>query len=266
MQRARQCLVLRGGARAQAAQQIGVDLALGEGFQRQLATQLVHAQLLPQGLHRVVAQHQIGQPKAGHQHPSRRAATPRQVVEQADRGMVAPVQVLDHQQQRLRGGCCIEQRAKFAQHAVLRGTGQLAAQLHLVGLGDKPRQLRQPGGRGLAQRGHPRGRRWPPRQFGQRVEDGQVGFAATGLIDALAHRHGHPTRPRHGAGVADQAALADAGLAAHQHQLPLPGLRRREPRGELRAGLVAADQRDGFAARRRVVQRHDRCCLGHRSR
>ena len=250
VQRAGQGLVLgaRLGSRpphrlaAQAVAQVGVNLALAEGFEQHLVAQLVQAQLLPQRLHRVLAQHRVGGAEAGHHHPARRAAPAGQKVEQTDRGVVAPVQVFDHQQQRVQRRHGVEQGHKLAQHAVLRGAGQLAPQACLVGLGHQPGQLGEPGRRGLAQCGQPGASRRAARQFGQRVQDRQVGFAAAGLFNALADRHRLPVGACRVGQCADQGALADAGITADQHHLVLAGHGCGAPVLELFDGHVPADQ------------------------
>ncbi|MCU7375180.1 hypothetical protein PEC18_31275 [Paucibacter sp. O1-1] len=93
-------------------------------------------------------EYQLGGPEGADKHQRAAAATPpRQVAEQLDRGVIAPLQILQHQQQRLFGAGPIDQLAELAQHAVLSRTGGLALQLPSVLVADEPGQLQEPGGR-----------------------------------------------------------------------------------------------------------------------
>lgn len=85
--------------------------------------------------------------------------------------MVAPVQVLDGEKQRLRRRCDIEQGAELAQHALLPGARELASQQRLVGLLNQPGELGQPSRRGLAQGRLPARARRAASQYVERIED-----------------------------------------------------------------------------------------------
>ena len=189
VQRPRQPLTLALPTRAQALQHIAVHLACGEGLQHQLLAQLVQLKLAAQCLQWGIVDRQVGWPKAGHQHPARGAAPARQVAQQADRRLVAPVQVFKQKQQRARGRGAVQQRAKFTQHAVLRGSGQLALQRGLVSGGNAPGQLSQPGGCGLTQGGQPELAVGAAEQLVQGLQHRQVGLTTAGLFNALAQGH-----------------------------------------------------------------------------
>ena len=140
------------------------------------------------------------------------------MVDQVHRRVIAPVQVLDDQHQRLVLRAAVEQFAELAQHAVLARAGEFAPQAFALGLAAQPGQLQQPGRRDAAQQRGQRG--VVAAERGQRLEHGQIRFAGAVLLDALALREGH--RAERGGKVVDQRRLADAGFAGHQHSWLCP--------------------------------------------
>ena len=84
-----------------------------------------------------------------HEQP-RRGAPPRQQGEQVERGVIAPVQVFQDEQQERLGGQRIDHFREFPEHAFPCRPVQFMLQAFPVGSTEQPGHLHQPGRRLLA--------------------------------------------------------------------------------------------------------------------
>jgi hypothetical protein len=159
------------------------------------------------------------------------------------------VQVLDRQHQRPLGG----QPLDHAQQPLEQPRpGQLTRNrcggLGWAEVGDQPRQLRPAGSDDVLEGG----RVELADQLAQRLRDGRVWQGTLPGVQAVADEYASACRVRAGSELAQQAGLADPGLAAQQqHTRRATGQRAIEP-GEF---LGAADElRAGDATHGRIIR------------
>ena len=72
------------------------DGFLGQVLERQLLTQAVRLQLPLDALQRMVAEDDVDGPVSADHHQPRRIAAPREVADEIERRVVAPVQIFEH--------------------------------------------------------------------------------------------------------------------------------------------------------------------------
>lgn len=177
-------------------------------------------------------------------HRRPRADPPGDVGEQAHAQLVRPLEVLEHQEERLRAGEAAQEvgdRLEGPRRITARGARRLA----LPQLRQQPRQLRPPG-RGEAGRQ----RRLLRHTAGaERVDPRRQRQDALGLVAAAEEDAAAPARRQRGQ-LGRQPALADARRARDAHEAALPPPRRVEDLGEPRHLARAADERRGRLARR----------------
>ena len=219
MQRPDERLV--GGERRGPLRDVVGDLLLRERIEHDLLAQAMQAQLVPQRLERMVVRDDLGETEAREPHQARVRPPARDMVDELDRRVVAPMQVLGHQQQRPLGGIAVEELAHLAQHAIRAHARELASQGVALLRGAQPRQLQQPGGRDGAQQG--RDRAVAAAELPERFENRQVRLACTVLLDALPAGAGDPAQSRNE--VIDERRLADARVARNPDNRALPGAR-----------------------------------------
>ncbi len=159
----------------------------------------------------------IRRPQRGDHQQPRRVVTARHGRQQVDRGRIAPVQILEHQQQRLLGGQGVQRLDGLAEHASRRRADD--APLHVAGIVglEQPRQLHQPGRRVLGQRPAQVGPHLRVAEAPERVEHGQVRLGDAVLLGALPARHEHVAGRRQER--VDQRRLARPRLAGHDDDL-----------------------------------------------
>ena len=137
------------------------------------------------------------------------AAPAREIVDELDRGAIAPMQVLRHQQQRSALGVTVQEFAHFAEHPFQVDADKLSQQRFALFRGTEPGQLQQPGRRDGAQQ------RWhccvSATQLRERFEYWVVRLAASVVLHAMATRAGDFAES--GNKAIDQRRLANAGLA-----------------------------------------------------
>jgi hypothetical protein len=155
---------------------------------------------------------------------------PRQIAHQVQRGDIAPVQILEHQDQRLLGRQGLQRLGELPQHAFACGAQHPTLHGFERGRRQQPWHLHQPGGGVLGQRRHQPLAVWPATELSQGVEDRQVRFAGAVVLDTLP-----PRQPqiwivyhlRH-KGIHDRG-LAQPGLACDKPDLPYAAPRPRQP-------------------------------------
>src|SRR5262249_16056764 len=156
--------------------------------------------------------------------------------------IVAPVEILEHQQEGSGGGQYLESFRHLTQHSLLGNPEQLAGQRLSISPVSERRQLRRPGGSGgLEHAAHSLGTRLaqPPSKD---LEDWQIRFRRSVVPQACPVRNQQvwvsrgpcPKGIKHG-------GLANAGLATDEHQLPLTGLCARQTLLELREYPLPSD-------------------------
>ena len=181
----------------------------------------------------------LDRPRGTHEQEAIPLQPAQQVVQQLQRRGVRPVQVVDDQQQRGRGRDALAEAGERVDqaHPLDRGVAE-----RLRAAGDpreEPPELRQPERR----RRRPACAQ-PPEVGPERLDHRVVGERLLGLVPAPA---GH--QPPGGTGLlgegGQQGALADAGLAGHQHRLPCPRGRALQRGAEPRAlGLPPYEGRE----------------------
>lgn len=156
-----------------------------EGAQRQLRTLPVHLQFLLEPFQRMPPHDQLHRPIGADHQQARRLPPPRQGGEQVQGGIIAPVQVLQHQHQGGLRGHRFQRLRHLPQHPLRRCRHPLALQLGLLGRAEQPGQLPEPG-RGIAaqQRDESFALRGPA-EPAQRFQHRQVSFPGAVMLHAL---------------------------------------------------------------------------------
>ena len=153
----------------------------------------------------------------------------RQVLDQEQRRLVGPVQVLEDEHQRRVARGALDELGDAVQQVAALLLGRQRHRLGDVGVADA--QLgHELGdlGRVLAERLAQHLGRHLARRLLDVLDGGQVGRRAL-LVDAVAGEHAQTEPPRLGGRLLDEARLADAGLAADEHE-SRPRRRARAPR------------------------------------
>ncbi len=214
------------GRRADDALELRGDLVLREPLELQPAHAARPVPAADQAAQRVRAVQLVGAVRE-HEQDLRVVQAAHEQRDQLERRAVGPVQVLEHDHERpvapgARDG---------AEHELeqLRGLGPLARQRRVIGieLGHEPRQLRP---RVAEQRVELRRRdlmRERPQRLGQRGQRHRVAAE----LDAAAGDHASARRHRRAGRLFDEPGLADARLAADDHdgRVALLGLRESRP-------------------------------------
>ena len=136
-----------------------------------------------------------------------------QIDEEGARGAVGPVQVLDRQQQALLAGQQLQQLEQRVEQPRLRG-GLVVRRLRTPP--EPGEDLREGGAGGLRERGE--GRIAGAGERAQGADDRRVRQLALPQLDAVAADHADVLGLRGLLELAQQARLADAGLAGHEGQ------------------------------------------------
>src|ERR1700674_1040624 len=165
-------------------------------------------------------------------------ASARQVIPQLTGCVIAPMQVLCHEQQRTILRVTVQQLTHFSQHARLACTDELGPQCIAFGCAAKPWQAQEPA---WSNRTHEVGQRQvPPAERGERFEHGKIGFARATLFDAVSVSA--MTLADFADEALDERGFSDAGLAGDPNDPSFagpPSLPRRAQAGEV---LRSADQ------------------------
>ena len=243
--------VVRGPAAERGDERAG--LAHVEPSERELLQRAFAAQSGEQAGERLVG---LRVAHRGHeQHPLRRGR-PHEVADELERGVVGPVQIVEHHEQRRRAGDLGQQRGQRveepqAARVGLPGPQRLAADL---GLGRRRSDLREDdpeiGGAPAEARGHGRERRaaGPP---AQQLHDGLVGRRRVLVEAPVEHER------TVGVGVVRELGreprLADAGVAG-EHDQAAGGGGGAAPAALEEGGLVGAAD-EGVAAPQRLQRR-----------
>jgi hypothetical protein len=220
---------------------------LGQGGQRELHGVAVQRELGSDRLERVPARQDVlGAIRADHQEPC--GLPPAcEHCDEIQRRTVAPMQVLDDQDQRSRRGHGFQRFGHFAQHALGCGTDELPRELLALGIAEQRGQLREPSRREPAQHANHLFAALVATQAANRVEDRQVRLGGAAVFEALTT--GDPTRmliPSPIEPPIDERRFPDACFTGDEDDLP----RTRACRGErliqpVQRILAAEHRRDG---------------------
>ena len=237
---------------AETLRQIRGDMRLAQEREGDVLALAPHPQLLNERAQGMRLHDDIHRAIAADHQKARCFLAARQHAEQVEGRIVAPVEILDHQQERGRGGQCLDGFRHLTQHALLGDPEQLAAQRLAIAAVFQPRQLHQPGGGvGLEYADHALGPGFA-QQSSKRLEDRQIRLRRPVVLEAGAARN---QQIRIGRGASQKCVehrgLADAGFTGEEHELTLAGEGVREPVLELREHPVAADQCVARISRRR---------------
>jgi hypothetical protein len=133
---------------------------------------------------------------------------PGQIVDELNRRVVGPMQVLREQQERLPFGVPAQEFAHLAQHPFEVDADKLSQQGLALFDGAQPRQLQEPGRRDSSQQS------WDgfvcATELCERFKDGMVGFAASIVLHATPTSTGDLAESSNE--VLDERGLADARL------------------------------------------------------
>ena len=153
-----------------------------------------------------------------HARAPRRADEERQKVPSR---AVSPVQVLDDEDQRPRGGQARQQCQHEREDPVLTRVRAIAC---VLGAG-RSQLGPQPGELGAIRAGESVGQYRLAKRGAKRGHDGAIRQLTLGQLEALAHQHEPSLCGRPPFDLADQTALADAGVAGDEHDARLGGQR-----------------------------------------
>ena len=225
-------------------------MLLAQKRQGDVLTLPPHPQLLDEGPQRMSRHDDVDGAIASDHEQARRLLPPPEHRQQIEGRMVAPVEVLEHQQNGRRGRQRLQGLGHLAQHPLVgdperRGGRRLAVD---------PRQLRQPCrsvapentddplGPGFAQ------------QSPERFEDRQIRLRRAVVFEARTARD-RQLRLERGARqqCVDHRRLADTGLTGKEHELALAADGAREPVRKLREHSVAPDRRAAWINRCRSL-------------
>ena len=120
------------------------DLRFGERIEHDLLAKTVQAKLVPQGIERMIARDDLGEPEGRQPHDAGTATPTCDVVDELNRRPIGPVQVFGDEQERFVLRLAIEKLAHFAEHALGRCADELIAQRFALFSSADPRQLQQP--------------------------------------------------------------------------------------------------------------------------
>jgi hypothetical protein len=99
--------------------------ALTEILERKLVTQAVRLQLGLQAFQGVLAKDHIDGPVRADQQEPRRVAAPGEICHEVQRRVIAPVQVFEHEDQRVLGGDGFDRVGQLPQSALARAPGNV---------------------------------------------------------------------------------------------------------------------------------------------
>ena len=166
--------------------------------------------------------------------------------EQVHGRRVAPVEILENEDEGGVGGQRLDQLRHLAQHALSRGPDELALQRVPVARVEEPRHFHEPGGRVSTQeRDEPIGRA-SAAEPGERVQHREIRLARAVRLDALPLRNPHARIGRHALeeGI-DDRRLAHARLTRQERDLASASPRRVEPHLQTIQGAITADEMAG---------------------
>ena len=175
------------------ARQILVDRFLRQVLERQLVTEAVRLQLPLDAFQRVLSEDHVHRPVGADHHQPRRIAAARQIGDQVERRVVAPVQIFEHEnQRRLRPPSPRSRRPSRAASA--RGWRPTArcCSVSRSAAGTSDGSSEQPRRRVLAQQGRDPLAARRPAEPRKAVEHRQVRFACAVLLETLPARRPDP--------------------------------------------------------------------------
>jgi hypothetical protein len=205
-----------------------------ETVQGQLPAQPVKLKLLLDRLERMLLGQHLHRAIGTKHQEARPLRTPSEERQPVHRRHVAPVQVLEPQDQWRVETEHLHGLGQLAEHALLHGSLRSALEPPQLPGADEGRHLDQPGWRVLGEDPDDGVAAGFPAEPGQRIEDRQVGFSRAVVVDALP-----PTDPdrggrrRLGQERLDHRRLADPGLARNEDDLLLAFTGPGEPAVEL---------------------------------
>ena len=189
----------------------------------------------------VLAHEHVDGPVGPDQEKACRLPAPCEQREEIDRRRVAPVQIFEHENQ---GRFCrqhFDRLRQLAEHSVTRGPQDLSLERVAVGTLEKPRHLREPRGRVLAQERNQPGATPLRAEAAQSIEHGSIGLGRPVCLDTLAVRDPHTRIDAHTLEKGlDDPGLADSRLPRHEDDLASAAPRRFDPSLEpIECGLAA---------------------------
>ena len=207
-----------------ARRQVGSHSRFGEQRERQFRTLPMPLQLVVHDMQRMAPLQRVGETIRAQQQESSRFPPSRQHCKQVEGGVVAPVQVFEHQQQRLSGGQQIKGLSQFTEHPVPGRTGNAAPHYLQIGGTHQAGHLHQPGRGLLPQERHHLLPAGSPTQASQRLQHRQIGLPCPVMFEALAAPD--PERPIRLQGREeriDQRGFAEPRLPRDEEELAYPG-------------------------------------------
>ena len=231
--------------------EIGGDVRLAQEREGEVLALSPYPQLLDERPQRMSRHDGVHGTIASDHEKARRLLAPPEHRHEIDRRVVAPVEILEHQQNGGDGGQGLEGSGHLAQHPLVGDHWDVAAQRLAIVTLFEPRQLRQPSrGVSLQDTDHPLGPGLA-QQSPERLEDRQIRLRRPVVLEARTARN-QQIRLVLGAAQerVEHRGLADTGFTGDEHQLAVAGEGARESALE-RASTCRADQRAARIDRRR---------------
>jgi hypothetical protein len=196
--------------------QVARDVGFREAVEQELASLSLPQQLALDGRARMPVYDRVGRPQRAQDQQARRLATLGENGEQIERGVVAPLEILEDQHEGGLGAQRCHADRKLVERVLVGARG---------GAGDarrEPQHPQKPARRVLAERCLRRLSFRAATDRGHDLEDGQVGLAAPVLLDALAApdaRLGTRRASQVFERGVDEGRLPDSGLARDEYHL-----------------------------------------------
>ena len=235
----------------QASGEIGGNSVLGQHCQWQFHAVPVQLQFLLDGGQGMGTAPHFGRPIRADEEQARRFRSARQYCQQVQSGGIAPVQVFEHQHQRLPGSQQFQGLSQLPQHPFPRCPDHAAPQRLQVTGTDQTRHLHQPGRGLLPQERHQLLPTGSPAQAPQCLQHRQVSLPDPVVLDALP-----APDPQGSIGCNlcykcfHQRGLAQSRLARDEDDLAKARARSDEPGVEVGQFCLAPDRRDSAAHER----------------
>ena len=224
------------------AAQVGADVVRGEWRQQDVLAAAARLQLLGDRPERRIPALGLRRPVRADEQQVRERSSLRHVGDQLECRMVAPVQVLEHEDHRTLDGDGLEQLGHLAQHALAGGALHTVPELAVLGRVEQRGELRQPCRRVLAKLVHQLGAAGVARQARPGLEDGEVGFAGAVLLHRLSARDVRVARAPHALEKrVHQGGLPDPGRSADEDRAARSPARQIERLPEPSELLLAPD-------------------------
>jgi hypothetical protein len=216
-------------ASREALGEVGCDVLGSKRLEGKLHAAPVNEQLLLDGAERVLTEDDVGRTVGGEQEEPNGLVSPREVRDQVERRVIAPLQIVEPEHETARGTHRLERLCHLAEHAASGRCTEFLLEKRELATSHQGRHLDEPVGRIAAEDRRelvtPRG----TAQATERLEHREIGFARTVMLQAVsaADKKLGINGCLLDEGIGERS-LADSCLTGEKHDLPLASLRCRE--------------------------------------